>query len=130
LHCDRRIVVPGCASPTIGDPEAEQVIDFLGIGAQKAGTTWIFERLKEIPQIHFPAGKEVHFWDTYPHNGKNLSWWLELFPLDHFGRKQGEITPAYALLDQPKLQQIKRLLPDLCFFIQSVIRSLVPGHRL
>jgi len=92
------------------------MIDFLGIGAQKAGTTWLFERLNENPQIHFPAGKEVHFWDTYPQNGKNLNWWLELFPADSFKRKQGEITPAYALFDQPKIKKLKDLLPDLLFF--------------
>src|SRR5262249_41035314 len=37
--------------------------DFLGIGAQKAATTWLYENLKRHPEIEFPAGKEVHFWD-------------------------------------------------------------------
>lgn len=39
------------------------MLDFLGIGAQKAGTTWLYEKLRLHPDIAFPAGKEVHFWD-------------------------------------------------------------------
>jgi hypothetical protein len=92
------------------------MIDFLGIGAQKAATTWLFERLGELPQIHFPAGKEVHFWDNYPQNDRDVSWWLDLFPDDRAGRKQGEITPAYALLDPPTIGKLKEGLPNLLVF--------------
>ena len=74
------------------------MIDFLGIGAQKAGTTWIYQHLSRHPQICFPAGKEIHFWDHYRNNG--VDWWTSLFADDHPGRKQGEITPAYATLDE------------------------------
>ena len=42
------------------------MLNFLGIGAQKAGTTWLFENLKRHSQIDFPAGgKEIHFWDEF-----------------------------------------------------------------
>jgi len=48
-------------------------IDFLIIGAQKAGTTSLFEYVRKHPQIHMPAEKEVSFfgrnydrgWDWY-----------------------------------------------------------------
>jgi hypothetical protein len=92
------------------------MIDFLGIGAQKAGTTWLFERLSELPQVHFPAGKEVHFWDNYPSSDRDVSWWLNLFPDEPAGRKQGEITPAYALLDLPMIRKLKEHLPNLLVF--------------
>jgi hypothetical protein len=36
--------------------------DFIGIGAQKAGTTWLYRNLREHPQIWMPK-KEVHYFD-------------------------------------------------------------------
>ncbi|MCB1382473.1 MAG: sulfotransferase [Notoacmeibacter sp.] len=41
------------------------MLDFLGIGAQKAGTAWLFYRLREHPEAWFsPGGKEIHFFDV------------------------------------------------------------------
>lgn len=37
--------------------------DFLCIGAQKAGTTWLHENLSLQPQIWLPPVKEIHFLD-------------------------------------------------------------------
>jgi hypothetical protein len=36
--------------------------DFIGIGAQKAGTTWLARNLKAHPEIYMPR-KEVHYFD-------------------------------------------------------------------
>jgi hypothetical protein len=36
--------------------------DFIGIGAQKAGTTWLARNLQAHPEIHMPR-KEVHYFD-------------------------------------------------------------------
>jgi len=40
------------------------VIDFLGIGAQKAGTSWLWFNLKHHPEIWTPFLKEVHYFDV------------------------------------------------------------------
>ena len=40
--------------------------DFLCIGAQKAGTTWLHENLRAQPEIWLPALKELHFLDHKP----------------------------------------------------------------
>jgi hypothetical protein len=37
--------------------------DFLGIGAQKAGTTWLHTNLRMHPQIWLPPIKELHYLD-------------------------------------------------------------------
>lgn len=37
--------------------------DFIGIGAAKAGTTWLYEQLKAHPQIRMPHVKELHYFD-------------------------------------------------------------------
>jgi hypothetical protein len=40
------------------------MVDFLGIGAQKAGTGWLYQNLRRHPQVWFPLVKEVHFFDS------------------------------------------------------------------
>ena len=34
---------------------------FLSVGAMKAGTTWLYEQLKDHPDIHFSPEKEIHY---------------------------------------------------------------------
>ena len=36
---------------------------FLGIGAQKSGTSWLFWKLKHHPQIWLPPVKEIHYFN-------------------------------------------------------------------
>ncbi len=38
-------------------------IDFIGIGAQKAGTTWLFKQFEKSNQIQLPPVKELHYFD-------------------------------------------------------------------
>ncbi len=48
---------------------AKNNIDFIGIGAQKAGTSWLFSRLDELPAFQLPYKKEIHYFDrdrSYP----------------------------------------------------------------
>jgi hypothetical protein len=37
--------------------------DFIGIGAQKAGTTWLFEQLDRHPEVWMAPIKEMHYFD-------------------------------------------------------------------
>jgi hypothetical protein len=37
--------------------------DFLGIGAQKSATTWLYKCLSEHPRIYLPLLKELHYFD-------------------------------------------------------------------
>ena len=90
------------------------MLNFLGIGAQKAATTWLWHNLESHPAIAFPAGKEVHFWDM--HRERGTEWWLGLFADARPGCKQGEITPAYALLDETTIRGIRAVAPELRLF--------------
>jgi len=84
------------------------VLRLLGIGAQKCGTTWLYEWLGRHPELNFPAGKEVHFWDQYRLRG--LAWYRGLFAGPGF---EGDITPAYAILPPPAIAEIHAGFPDL-----------------
>jgi Sulfotransferase domain len=86
------------------------VLDFMGIGAQKAGTTWLYQSLKSHPEISFPAGKEVHFWDARKGQG-GLESYLSQFADDSV--YNGEITPAYAILPPPVIQEVYEATPDV-----------------
>jgi hypothetical protein len=88
------------------------MLDFLGIGAQKAGTTWLYEMLRRHPDITFPAGKEVHFWDR--RHSRGIDWYKSLFrPSDPRSAKTGEITPAYAIIPEERIRECREHFPDL-----------------
>lgn len=87
------------------------MLNFLGIGAQKCGTTWLFELLSLHPQVRFPAGKEVHFWDGQRERG--VDWYEGLFEGQPPSVAVGEITPAYAILAPPIIAEVARAFPAL-----------------
>jgi len=47
--------------------------DFLCIGAQKAGTSWLFEQLRTHPNVWMPPVKELHYFD-YLHSEDTRKW--------------------------------------------------------
>lgn len=85
-------------------------LHFLGIGAQKAGTTWLYEQLQEHPGLSFPGGKEVHFWDVHVHRG--VDWYRSLFAVPD-GKMHGDITPRYAILAPEVIQACHAAFPHL-----------------
>lgn len=71
-------------------------IDFLVIGAQKSGTTTLFELLKQHPSVSIPTLKEVPFFGKDEMEQKGWAWYLN----EYFGRADqttiwGTITPQY-----------------------------------
>ena len=91
--------------------------DFLGIGAQKAATTWLFKRLSMHEQIYFPSGKEMHYWDRRDRqeNGP-VSRYVERFTsklAQHIGGKMGDITPAYMTISDDRIREIHSLVPNV-----------------
>lgn len=73
--------------------------NFLCVGAQKAGTTTLYEVLKQHPDIYLPDVKEPHFFDE--HYQKGIDWYENTFFNKVKNEKAiGEITPAYLYLDE------------------------------
>lgn len=68
-------------------------LDFIGIGAQKAGTTTLDAALRTRAGIALPHGvKELHYFDRYHDRGPD---WLAAQFNTSVHQLRGEITPAY-----------------------------------
>ncbi|MEW5726709.1 MAG: sulfotransferase [Pseudomonadota bacterium] len=89
---------------------------FMLVGAQKAGTTWLFECLNEHPEVFVPELKEVHFFcppDRCRHSrqANGMEWYLGLFPDDARYKAVGEMTTDYMYYGGA--DDIHRLNPDM-----------------
>jgi hypothetical protein len=82
--------------------------DFLGIGAQKAGTTWLWENLRQHPEIFVPDKKELHYFDNK--FDQSLRYYTHRFE-EARGRIKGEVTPAYGILPRERIGFIRAIMP-------------------
>jgi len=46
------------------------MLNFIVIGSQKCGTTWLFDKLKMHPRMYFPMGKEPGYWNDNFYKGQ------------------------------------------------------------
>jgi hypothetical protein len=83
--------------------------DFIGIGAQRAGTSWLYNCLKEHPEIFMPR-KEVHYFDKL-HKTHDIDWYLNIFKGPDDKQISGEITPDY-MYHQDTIKEIHSNFPD------------------
>jgi len=95
-------------------------IDFIGIGAQKAGTTWLARCLSEHPEVCFSKKKEINFFNkTYQFYIKNepwnykkgTEWYAHFFNNCAADKLKGEFSVQY-LYDQETPKLIKKHYPD------------------
>ncbi len=86
--------------------------NFICIGSQRAGTTWLHNCLDEHPEVFVPAEKELHFFDRFYDTG--LASYTKRFTLEQRGptKTWGELTPNYYQEPQA-LERIKRDIPDV-----------------
>lgn len=82
------------ARPT---PRAEGP-DFVGVGAQKSGTTWVADVLRQHPEVHLDE-KEISFFVQHFHRGYG---WYHRFFAEKDGRMAGEITVSYLIAPRPQ----------------------------
>lgn len=89
---------------------------FLGIGAPRAGTTWIHQLLARHPDVVVPAHrKELHYFDL--HFERGTDWYAGFFPDgDPGGRAVGEFTPHYLYAERA---------PERVRSVSSIERFLV-----
>lgn len=94
--------------------------EFLIIGAEKSGTTWLYKKLKQHPEIYLPLTKECHFFNKYNSNLKEIdryknmgwNWYKKFFDSKPDNAQAGEITPMY-ICDPQAPARIARDLPGI-----------------
>jgi hypothetical protein len=109
------------------------------VGAQKAGTSWLYRQLVEHPDFWMPPVKELHYFDElsrippvasarardardcrFLESIKRLSARSHL-DLEHYARLfaakgsllSGDITPAYSMLNEEVIERIVSHFPNL-----------------
>lgn len=83
--------------------------DFIGIGAQRAGTTWIHHALSEHPEIWTAKPKELHFFDLNWDQG--VDWYKRQFEGAPKDALRGEFTPDY-LADPDAITRLAKTAPE------------------
>ena len=113
--------------------------DFLCVGAQKAGTSWLYRQLEPHPDFWMPPVKELHYLDTlnstrrfhpprskdecdycFLESMKNLSA-QSYIDLQNYGELfrhkgallSGDISPAYSTLSDEVIERVVDYFPNL-----------------
>ncbi len=102
---------------------------FIGIGTQRAATTWLHECLIEHPQVYLPAAKELHFFDI--EFGRGMDWYEQQFEAAPDGVLAGEITPNY-LECHPAMARLAATLPQarLLVILRDPIERAYSSYQL
>ncbi len=96
--------------------------DFLIIGAQRSGTTALFNYLGQHPDISLPIKKESHYFDRFFSRGS--LWYRAHFPVAKSKKISGEATPYYLFYPLAPAR-VKSALPQIKLII--ILRS--PDER-
>ncbi|MBI3785539.1 MAG: sulfotransferase domain-containing protein [Deltaproteobacteria bacterium] len=123
----------------VSDPDVrlDRFPDFLIIGPQRTGTTWLHAQLRFHPEIQLSEPKELFFFSrlktpSHPkYQSNELSWYLRFFRdppwlflaktlicLRRYRRLyrprvRGEATASYAAIDSDVIREIAVLNPDI-----------------
>ncbi len=133
---------PGSRAPRyvqVSDPppDLSYFPDFLIVGPQRTGTTWLHAHLRYHPQVMLSEPKELFFFSSLKPSDKprcpsrQLGWYLQCFrePLQrvllrhaislwrfrelYHPTVRGEATASYAALDRDVIEDIVLLKPDI-----------------
>lgn len=83
--------------------------NFIGIGVQRSGTTWIYEMLKSHPQVCMSPEKEINFFND--HYNRGIDWYKKFFSKCSRGKVIGEFSPTY-LSHNLTAKRIKKIVPE------------------
>jgi hypothetical protein len=111
-------------STTTGPP------DFVGVGAQRSGTSWWFDLILSHPEVGPPRGrrKELHFFDRYggePLTAAAIAKYHDLFPREP-GLICGEFTPRY-MTDPWSCRLLRQAAPDTKVLV--MLRDPIERYR-
>lgn len=85
--------------------------DFLFIGPDKTGSSWLYELLRRHPQCFVPECKDIYFFDRY--YGRGMDWYRSFFSEAPAGAGAvGELSHDY-LFSEEAAERIRRELPQV-----------------
>lgn len=97
------------------------MVDFIYIGASRAGSTWMYHILDNHPDIIFPLNKNPRFWNRHfvggnflgrHHELRSVEWYKE--QMDQFpAKKVGDFTDGYSQIPLERIKIIKKTYPNI-----------------
>ena len=96
-------------------------VDFIGIGAERSGTTWVSNCLNDHPEICFSKQKEIFFFNKLDRHflklenlryKRGINWYKGFFNHCAPGAIKGEFTPTYLFCPYAP-RRIKSYFPNV-----------------
>ena len=112
--------------------------DFLCVGAQKGGTSWLYQQLASHPDFWMPPIKELHYFDKLsrtkaapprPRDERDLCFLERIkglsaeshIALENYARLfepkgsllSGDISPTYSMLNDEIIERVASYFPNL-----------------
>ncbi len=97
---------------------------FLYIGAEKAGSTWIYEALSEHPEVFVTFVKDIDFFNK--HYDRGMEWYASFFAKAGSAKAIGELSHDY-FLEASSAHRIHEFLPEaklVCCLREPVERTV------
>ena len=117
--------------------------NFYTLGAQKAGTTWLYGVLQGHPELAESKVKELHFFDNKSRFALGADWYQEQFSITERTRVVADFTPNYLpLVLDPECKthskyppeaalELRRLTPDAKFVVllRDPVKRAISAYR-
>jgi hypothetical protein len=112
----------GSYARSVIDPELRRrrslaernIVDILGIGAQKSATSWAANVLSKHSEVWVPkealSGKEMRFW-TF-HYRKGVDWYRAQMQPSVPGKLRMDFSPDYAAMSEARVKECAETSPD------------------
>lgn len=101
---------------------------FVGIGAQKCASTWIYDILHDHPEVCLSHDKEIDFFSY--HYGRGFQWYEKnwLHCADHSLR--GEVSPSY-FCEPLVASRLKEYAPDtkIVVSLRDPVQRAISNHK-
>ena len=101
---------------------------FVGIGVQKCASTWLYDILRDHPEVALSDRKEIDF---FSHNfGSGYQWYENQFPEDAREKVLGEISPSY-FVDANVPERLLAYAPDakVIVSLRDPVERAISNHR-
>lgn len=99
------------------------IVDFIGIGSGKSGSTWLFENIRKHPNVCDRNAKELNYFSrAYLYNKRDFEWYKSQFSECPAGMIKGEFSVIY-MYDLKSAEMIQSVLPNVKILV--MLRSPV-----